>query len=103
MTKFFFRSVAAQSKMAEQTRELLHLWDIGEISRLEFSSHLAAIAKGNYGLPELGDEVKEPGADAIWRVVGLDNEKKQIMLSGPGPCRGMREVSFEEFGAWRFV
>ena len=95
-------TVHAERSSPAQARVLIRLWEAGEISLLEFQTHLAAIATGHYGEPKLGDVVTTyTEGGGVWRVVGLDDN---ISLSGPIPCRGMQHVSFDEFAAaWKTI
>ena len=49
---------------------------------------------------QLGTVVYDTRLDRTitWRIVGID--ERSIDLSGPGPCRGMRDVPHDEFERW---
>jgi hypothetical protein len=52
----------------------------------------------------LGDKVRDTSEEGSpsWRVVGLEEDR--VDLSGPGPCRGMRLLTRDEFDAtWEKV
>jgi len=38
------------------------------------------------------------GRQITWRIVNI--KERGVDLSGPGPCRGMKDVSYEEFNQW---
>lgn len=49
--------------------------------------------------PKFGQIVYDKrDGNVSWTVVGVDEQ--HVSLSGPGPCRGMKEVALDEFVEW---
>jgi len=48
--------------------------------------------------PKIGDHVHDIRCKGSWTVVGLSDDR--VHLSGPHPCRGIKQIPLDEFQAF---